>query len=277
MQRKINDIRDSFRDLLYRFRIGMEILCLEPKLAVRAILVLGASYIRFTKSPKILVGTHHKVLTVFMIRIFKTFAKITNRSISVGTGDNVDYSADIIFDHHSQFDFSSINFEYLGVHFCRDPRHLLISSGFYYKCSNEPQLHVPDKKYGGKTYQQYINAMDSMEEVFLFELDHSAGNNIRQMLDWNYKRGFVELKFEDLVNPKGSEIFYQEISNWPLSTLEKSLLEGLFDYYSIFGGRGKKADHVRDPQGKKFKEHFSKKLKWEFDTRFPDALNKLGY
>jgi hypothetical protein len=37
----------------------------------------------------------------------------------------VDYSADILFDHHSQFDFSRVAFDYLGVHFRRDPRDLV--------------------------------------------------------------------------------------------------------------------------------------------------------
>jgi hypothetical protein len=256
----------------------MEIVRTEPKLAVSAITAFGTSCVRKTKGPKILVGTHHKVLTVFMARVFRAFAQITNRNISVDMADKVDYSADIIFDHHSQFDFSKFDSEYMGIHFRRDPRDLLVSSGFYHKRSEEPQLHVPREEFGGKTYQEHVNAMESMEDVFLFELDNSAGMNIRQMLQWDYTRGFLELKYEDLVAPSGGKVFRQAIDgSWHLSASEKSLLECLFNYYSIFGSGGKNNLHIRDPRSKQFQEHFSDKLQREFDAHFTDAPSKLGY
>ena len=165
----------------------------------------------------------------------------------------------------------------MGIHFRRDPRDLVVSAGFYHKHSDEPQLHVPMEKLGGKTYQEHVNAMDSMEDVFLFELDHSAGMNIRHMLQWDYDRGFVELKYEDLVVPNGGHVFRRSIEAWPLPTNEKALLESLFDHYSVFGGKGGKNRHVRDPRSKQFEEHFKEKLQKEFDSRFMDAPKILGY
>lgn len=249
----------------------------EPRLAARIIAALINPWGRTTKGPKILVGTHHKVLTTYMTSIFYSFAQITNRTISVGMGNQVDYNADIIIDHHSQFDFSKINFEYVGVHIRRDPRDIVISSGFYHKHSNERWLHVPHDEFGGKTYQQYVNAINSIEDVFLFEFDHAAGTTIRDMLNWNYERGFVEFKYEDLVTPDGGSVFRLEINQWPLSTFEKSLLGGLFNYYSVFSSRVKKNKHVRNPRSGQFQQHFTEKLQQEFVARFPDALNKLGY
>ena len=140
----------------------------------------------------------------------------------------------------------------MGIHFRRDPRDLVVSAGFYHKRSNEPQLHVPSEKFGGKTYQEFVNAMESMEDVFLFEMDHSAGMNIGQMLQWDYNRGFLELKYEDLVTPEGARVFRQAIDQWPLLKLEKSLLEGLFHYYSVYSATGSKNHHVRDPRSKQF-------------------------
>lgn len=266
----------SMKDLFDRLKHGLVIAFTKPQLAARIIGALIASRGRTAKGPKILVGTHHKVLTGYMWRVFSTFALITNRSISIGRGDEVDYNADIIIDHHSQFDFSRINFEYVGLHIRREPRDVVISSGFYHKRSDEQWLHIPRNKYGGNTYQQYINAIESLEDVFLFELDNVAGLTIRDMLNWNYERGFVEFKYEDLVTPDGGRMFRHEINRWSLSTLEKSLLEGLFNYYSVFAGRAKKG-HVRDPRSKQFEQHFTAKLQKEFTARFSGALSKLGY
>lgn len=224
-----------------------------------------------------MVGTHHKVLTVFMTRIFRDFAQATRRTISVGMADDVDYSADILFDHHSQFDFSKLGNKYIGIHFRRNPRDLLISAGFYHKRSKEPQLHIPSDEFGGQTYQQFVNDLPSMEEVFLFELEHSAGMNINQMQNWDYNRGFLELKYEDLVTPRGGKVFRQAISSWPLSALEKTLLEGLFNYYSIFGTGGANNRHIRDSRSCQFREHFGDKVQQAFDTRFANVTNKLGY
>jgi hypothetical protein len=277
MKLEPNAIRSRVNKLASKSRTGLEIVGAEPKLAINAIAAFGASYLRTTKSPKILVGTHHKVLTAYMSRVFRAFARFTKRSISIGMAEDVDYTADVIFDNHSQFDFSKLDCEYVGIHFRRDPRDLVVSAGFYHKRSGERQLHVPSEEFGGKTYQEYVNAMESMEDVFLFELDHSAGMNIRQMIQWDYARGFLELKYEDLVTPEGGQVFRQAVDRWPLSTLEKSLLGGLFDYYSVFGGGGKKTHHARDPRSKQFEEYFSEKLHREFDARFADGPSKLGY
>ncbi|MBN2320638.1 MAG: hypothetical protein JXR49_16280 [Acidobacteria bacterium] len=262
---------------LYKWRNRLDVACTDPGLAVKAMSVFFTSRLRVKKSPKILVGTHHKVLSVFMTRIFSDFANITNRTISIGMAENVDYKADIIFDHHSQFDFSKITCEYVGLHFRRDPRDLVVSAGFYHKRSDEPQLHIPLEELGGKTYQEYVNALESMEEVFLFELDHSAAYNIRHMLEWDYDRGFQELKYEDIVTPEGGAVFRQAINQWPSPKTEKSLLGSLFNFYSIFGKAGKKNVHVRDPRSKQYQKHFTEKLYREFEARFADAPTVLGY
>lgn len=274
---KTNDILLSIKYHVRRFQHGLRVALEEPRLAAKIISILIAPWRCTVKGPKILVGTHHKVLTTYMTNIFYSFAQITNRTISVGMGDKVDYSADIIIDHHSQFDFSKVNFEYVGVHIRRDPRDVVISAGFYHKHSNERWLHIPRDEFGGKTYQQYVNAIDSMEDVFLFEFDHVAGSTIRDMLNWNYDCGFVEFKYEDLVTPDGGSLFRPEINKWPLSTLEKSLLGGLFNYYSVFSGRVRKDNHVRNPRSGQFQQHFTEKLQQEFTARFSDNFNKLGY
>lgn len=268
--------RKMLRGFYYWFKNGLEVIRTEPQLIPVIVAAFVASRLHTSKSPTILVGTHHKVLTVFMRNVFNGFAKITNRSISFGSGDTLDYSADIILDSHTNFDFSRISSEYVGLHIRRNPRDLVVSASFYHKISDEPWLHIPQDKYGKKTYQQHINAMGSMEEIFLFELDNAAGFEIRQMLNWSYDHGFVELKYEELVDLEGGNIFREKIDHWCLSKLEKSLLECLFNFYSIFGRR-EKSQHIRDPRSKQFQHHFNEKLYREFDVRFPDALRKLDY
>ncbi len=249
----------------------------ERSITLPTLRALGISTVIRPKSPQILIGTHHKVFTVFMSRVFKSYAKITRRSISVGTGDEIDYGSDIIVDHHSQFDFSRVDHNYVGMHFRRDPRDLLISAGFYHKRSKEPQLHIASKQFGGKTYQEYVNSMETMQDVFLFELENSAGYNIQQMGEWDYNRGFLELTYEDLVHPEGGKRFRKAIDSWPLPTLDKNLLEHLFNYYSLFNPRAQKNQHARDPRSRQFEDHFNDELQQAFDKRFAGLPKKLGY
>ena len=90
---------------------------------------------RSKSSPtQILIGTHHKVLTVYFIRVFRVFAMATGRTISVGMGEDNDLSCDIVIDHHSRFPDTANTSGARGIHVTRDPRDLLIS------CSLSPKI-----------------------------------------------------------------------------------------------------------------------------------------
>ena len=97
------------------------------------------------------------------------------------------------------------------------------------------------------------------------------------MLEWDYERGFAELKYEEVVTKEGHNVFGSEIEQWELSNSETKLLTALFAHHSVFGPGGKKHVHVRDPRSKQFEEHFTDNVSRKFNDLFPGAVERLGY
>jgi len=249
-----------------------------PGLALTAVPLMIA---RRSYSPapdtKMLVATHHKVLTVFLSRVFRSFAALTARSFDLGPGGKLDYSRTVLIDHKSTIDWSRLPDDTFGLHVVRDPRDVLVSSAFYHVKSSEPWLHKPMPALDGCTYQETITALPNVEERILFEINNSTGRNIRSMLAWPYGRpGIEELRYDELVGDKGAERFARAIAVWPLTDREKDLLIGLFGYFSL-AGPGMSARHVRNPSPGQWQEHFTPRVEQAFREAFPDAVERLGF
>lgn len=233
---------------------------------------------RARRRPSMLVGTHHKVLTVYLSKTFLLFGGVTGRRVSIGRGPDTDASAAIVLDHHSQFDPDLLDGRRFGLHVRRDPRDLLVSAAHYHRRATEPQLLRPRRELGGRSYQDHVNALATFEEVLLFELDHSAGRNVRDMVEWDYESSpLTELRYEDLVTPSGGEVLAAAIADWPIPRRERTMLVRAFDHYSAFGGGHRRKTHIRDPRAGQWSEHFTPAVRAAFDTRFPDAVERLGY
>ncbi|MEL7444657.1 MAG: hypothetical protein AAGK02_02455 [Pseudomonadota bacterium] len=251
----------------------------SPVLALQAGKVAIASR---TFSPpvrkQILVGTHHKALTVFISRVFRAFASVTGRSWDISNGKKLNYSRTVLIDHQSWFDFDRVEQDYFGLHIIRDPRDLLVSSAHYHTRSDEKWLHRPMEKFGGKTYAEAIAELPSLEERMLFELRNSTGRTIRGMLDWDYHRpGFVEMRYDQLIGKGAVERFRQAIEAWPVSQGEKELLAGLFRYFSLGEPGTRQSKHIRNPKSGQWEEHFTPRVRSAFDAAFPKAIARLGF
>jgi hypothetical protein len=233
---------------------------------------------RVQGGPKVVLATHHKVLTTYLARVFRGFARTTGRRFSFGSGDTVDYGADVLHDHHSGLVFEHIDALDGGLHVRRDPRDLLVSVAHYHQVAAEPWLHVPRSGFGGRSYQEHVKAMASIDEVLAFEIDHSGGRNIRAMLDWDYESSpLTELRYEDLVGDDGPRRFREAVDPWALSNSEKKLLVELFDYFSVRGAPASRSSHIRDPRSGQWVDYFTDDLRARFDAAFPDAAPRLGY
>ncbi len=249
-----------------------------PVLAFNAVPLMLA---RRTYSPpserKIVVATHHKVLTVFLSRVFRSFAALTSRSFDLGPGGKLDYSCNVLIDHKSAIDWTRIPEQTFGLHVVRDPRDVLISSAFYHVRSTEPWLHKPMEAFEGRTYQETIKALPDAEERILFEIRNSTGRNIRSMLAWEYGRPLMEeLRYDELIGDGSAERFGRAIATWPLTDREKDLLVGLFSYFSL-AGPGMSSRHVRNPSSGQWQQYFTPRVEQAFREAFPDAVERLGF
>lgn len=233
---------------------------------------------RRTRRPSMLVGTHHKVLTVYLSKVCRLFGAVTGRTVSIGRGDDTDPNAAIVLDHHSHFPADLLTGDRFGLHVRRDPRDLLVSAAHYHRRADEPQLLRPRPEFGGRSYREHVNSLATFEEVLLFELDHSAGRSVRDMVDWDYDTSpLTELRYEDLVSPTGGEAFASAIADWPVPRRDRTMLVRAFAHYSAFGGAHRRHGHVRDPRSGQWAEHFTPAVQLAFDDRFPGAVARLGY
>ena len=250
---------------------------LTDPVAVWAILRYSKEIIGQANDRKILVGMHHKALTIYMLKIFRVYSLLTRKNFSMGQGEGVDYLADILMDHHSEFNFEKLRKPFRGVHVYRDPRDLVVSSVFYHQKSEESWLHVKGNWIEGYTYQEYILGLDNIREKILFEMEYASKKNINDMLSWTFSDSIVEFKYEDLISDQGFLIFRRGLEeSAAFSECEINLLAKLFELYALDGPLSP-SDHVRNPNPGQWKQYFDNDLKDEFELKFPGCIEKLGY
>jgi hypothetical protein len=226
----------------------------------------------------VLVGTHHKTGTAWLMNIFESVANQLGLKYFYGLQDDLPPQTEIFFQHHSLFDFPSLPHPYRGIHMIRDPRDVIVSGCMYHQKSEEPWLHLYQMEYDGWTYQKKLNSLDSLEEKIFFEMEHAGGRTIKDMLAWNYHQPeFLEIKYEDLIEDSDLLLF-QDIFRF-LGFPEQSIPAVLEIAYqnSLFSGKLKKSLHLRSGKKDQWKEYFSPDHRERFAVLFGDALIRLGY
>lgn len=227
---------------------------------------------------KILIGTHHKTGTVWMISLFKAICNAFKLRFFVGEQNDMPDDFHVFLQNQSKFDFELFPFPYKGLHLIRDPRDMLVSGCFYHQTSSEKWLHVKRENLEGMTYQEKINSYKDLEDKILFEMEHSGRHHIRKILQWDYKNAdFFEVKYEDLIADKDLMIFHKIFTF--LGFPGKAIPELLKISYtkSLFSGSVDRPGHIRSGRPQQWKEHFTPKLKDKFIELFGDALIELGY
>lgn len=229
-------------------------------------------------SSQVLVGTHHKTGTVWLFTIFQKIADLYGLKIHHNLDRRDPASFDILLNDQSTFNLRLLKRPYKGIHIIRDPRDIIVSSTFYHQKSNESWLHVPRVEFGGMTYQEKINSLDSLDEQILFEMKHSSNKTISSILKWNYNNEhFFEIKYEDLIEDSSmntfKEIFY--FLGFPEAMIPASI--NIAYNNSLFSGYVSNDNHVRSGEIKQYRKYFKKIHTDKFQNIFGDALIKLGY
>ena len=230
-----------------------------------------------SQAERVLVGTHHKCGTVWMKDIFSAVCDRLSLVFYIGEQRHLPRRYDVFFQDHSSFRFSRLAGAHRGLHLIRDPRDLIISGVFYHeRYTSERWLTVPNPKFQGRSYQQTLAGLPSLEEKIRFEMLHIGGSTIRDMLAWDYGRpAFYEAKYEDLIEDvelcRFRDIF--TFLGYPEDQMDE-LLQIAFDG-SLFSGRT--SAHVRSGQPRQWQSYFTKPLHRQFLEHFGDALVRLGY
>lgn len=230
-----------------------------------------------SQTDRVLVGTHHKCGTVWMKGIFSAVCDQLSLVFYTGEQRHLPRCYDVFFQDHSRFRFSTLIGPHRGLHLIRDPRDVIISGVFYHeRCTSERWLTVPNPKFQGRSYQQTLAGLPSLEDKTGFEMLHCSGATIHDMLAWNYGRPqFYEAKYEDLIEDVELRRFRDIFTflGYPEEQMDE-LLQIAFNG-SLFSGRVN--GHIRSGLPRQWQSYFTKSMHRQFLEHFGDALVRLGY
>ena len=237
------------------------------------------------KQPLIVVCTHHKTGSVWMANIFRAIRRHYKLTIHSKTQAELPGTADIFLQDHSRVDLNALNarFAKRGVRAAlviRDPRDVVISGCFYHVKTVERWANAPKKEFGGKSYRDAISALPTDHEKLVFEMEHTAGKSIRDMLAWNYDNPQVyEARYEDLIVDRELALFRPMMVSLGFEGERLDVALNYVKELSLFGGAAKNdpADQIGPGEGRQWVRTFTPELKAAFKQRFPGAVAQLGY
>ncbi len=237
--------------------------------------------------PRTIICTHHKTGTMWMDKAFRLIGEAIGVPVARLEGnpppDSLPPPPTIVLDIHSMWRKRPM--AHLRdrsdrlLHLIRDPRDVVISAAHHHKVSAERWLHRPMSEFGGRTYQQVINALPEGEERLRFEMLHRSGQTIRRMQYWHYApHARIECTYEDLMADVSCELFGSIAVRLGL---DEAVSRQCFWEASLFGGLAKQGggagDHVRSGAPRQWASVYTRRLGREFVAEFGEVLVHLGY
>lgn len=172
---------------------------------------------------------------------------------------------------------------FAGTHMVRDLRDVVVSGYFFHLWTNESWVHVPDERYGGRSYQQHLQAVDR-DEGLLREIEHLAGSrDLRVLRAWNYRDPRVlELKYEDVISDERTwfEVVFRHYG-FHERAVERSVGLALEQGFERAAGRRvgevKEGRHMRSGRPGEWMEFFNAAHREAFKRSMGQLLVDAGY
>jgi Sulfotransferase domain len=217
-----------------------------------------------SKRSHIFVLTHHKSGTVWMMTTFIRLAKANGfRFVQLNEGESgwdvrSQDQADVFFEskrkeaegdsdqpvifhkYHGIFpnlELCKADRGAKGIQIVRDPRDMLLSSVRFHLVSDEAWLHEGRADLGGKTFQEKLASLSSLEDQVRFEMDTHMGWTIEQMSNLDDQGAFVNIRYEDLIVDAEMKLFSKILVDLGLRDPEVAKGTEAFWESSVFGER----------------------------------------
>ena len=193
----------------------------------------------------VVVTTHHKTGTVWMLSVFSAIAKAVGAGYidfwsHYGRLDPLLRTPFILFNYDSTFRRHSnilAREDVRILHIIRDPRDVLISAMHYHKTADEAWLHQTVPGGDDVPYQRKLNSFATPFEQYLFEMENASSSTIEDMLDWRYDRpNCLEIRYEDLRVDHSMVLWSQILAFLGFDESEQKACKDCFWNYSLFGG-----------------------------------------
>jgi len=240
------------------------------------------------------VGTHHKTGTVWMRRTFRKF--VDDHGIPTVRMNGPEHISNLPEEGPAlcvnwQSRFPAELWEHAEVrflHMIRDPRDVLISGARYHLTAplgNEKWLGRPRDQFGGKSYQEALNALPTRREQLLFEMAGKHAESLAEMLDWPYgHERAVDLRYEDMIFDEDCALFREALESMGVAGFDIDGLVGYYWRHSLFGGLAEKdgktasvASHIRSGKVAQWRETLPREVAEIYADRHGEALIRLGY
>ena len=186
----------------------------------------------------------------------------------------------IIFDGHSRFGLAECLpvDRFKGFKVIRNPVDLISSAANYHVWSKEAWLHRPRKDFGGMTYHQKINALNTANERYRFEMNNSSLYEIRKMADNRLSENLARVKYEDLISDTEMTLFSHLLDSSGFSETEIGIGKAVFWDNSLFGSLDPaNIKHIQNKKRQKYGKDWDELTWLEYEKIISPYAIKCGY
>ena len=242
----------------------------------------------------ICIGTHHKTGTIWMRKVWRAVAEDQGIPFmqvyrAKRLADAAKTGPQIIVNWSSTFPPELLALSHARfLHIIRDPRDVLLSGMRYHRIAplgNESFLREKREEWGGKTYQEHLNALPDDRARLLFEMEHKHATTLAEMRRWPFGHpNAADLRYEDLIEDRDCAILHGVLERFAIEGLDIDRVIQRYWDLSLFGGLAKPEDrdarqnlHVGSGAGAQWRTKLPREIAEIYAGRFGDDLIALGY
>jgi len=157
------------------------------------------------------------------------------------------------------------------------------------RLSSTGHLRQKEDKWGGKNYQDHLNALPDDHARLMFEMDNKHDKTVGEMLNWPYDTfksndRAADIKYEDLIEDKDCAIFRGILERFAIEGLDIDKAVQSYWDKSLFGGLAKSDDrtdrvalHVASGKKAQWVTKLPREIAEPYAERYGSALKTLGY
>jgi len=133
--------------------------------------------------------------------------------------------------------------------------------------------NVPKAQPDHLSYAEYLTSLDK-EAGLLAEIEWRK-HHFASMRNWLNDERVKLFRYEDILGNE-VKVFEEIMDHYEMNGLTLKRVKHLADKYRFKSG-GRKDKHIRNPQPKQWKEHFTPKVEAVFNEQYGDILELYGY